>query len=113
MYASQLAQSRPSGTTAENLFTATDKTDITRIVICNTTGATAKYSIYHDDDGSTFDESTALYFEVDLAANSSIELADFVRYLTLPKDAQIGVKTSVASALTFTLYGGIVAQEGF
>ena len=108
---SQLAQSRPAGTTAVNAFTATLLTEITRIVVCNTTGTAAAMSIYHDDDGSTFDATSALYESTSIAANESVEIkAESIGGgLMVAADGQIGVKTGTASALTFTIYG--ITQE--
>lgn len=102
----QVAQSRPSGTTATSVYTAPIVTEITRIIICNTTGTAANYSLYHDDDGSTFDATTALYETVSLAANSTVDIsAELGAGLMVSKDGQIGVKTGTANALTFTIYG--------
>lgn len=104
---SQLAQSRPSGTTAVSAFTALMPTEITRIIVCNTTGTAANMSIYHDDDGSTFDATTALYESKSVPANDSIEIkAESIGAgLMMAKNGQIGVKTGTANALTFTIYG--------
>ena len=104
---SQLAQSRPSGTSAVSVFTSLTGHEVTRIVICNTSGASATYSIYHDDDGSTFDETTALFFGVTLGANNT-EIIDFGGAgggLHMAKNAQIAVQTGTGDALTFSLYG--------
>ena len=103
----QVAQSRPSGTSAVSVFTATMPTEITRVVVCNTTGGAVSASLYHDDDGSTFDATTALMEAASIAANDRIEIAMRVGSgIMVRKDGQIGVKTSSANALTFTLYGG-------
>lgn len=103
----QLAQTRPSVTTAVNAFTAAMPTEITRIVICNTTGTAAAMSLYHDDDGSTFTADTALYEAKSVPANDSIEIkAESIGGgLMVTKNGQIGVKTGTANALNFTLYG--------
>lgn len=105
---SQLAQSRPGGTTAVTLFAATMRTEATVLVITNTTGTAATYSVYHDDDGTTFDETTALAFGVSLAPNTSAYLLSGNvpgGGVTLRPGGAIGIKTGTASALTFTLYG--------
>lgn len=103
----QLAQTRPSNTTAASAYTASLVTEITCIVVCNTTGSAAAFSIYHDDDGSTFDQTTALHYAQAIAANDTV-------YITLDApgaglfikpDGQLGVQTDTNSALTFTVYG--------
>jgi hypothetical protein len=104
---SQLAQSRPSGTSAASIFTAAVAHEITCIVVCNTTGSAATYSVYHDDDGSTFDQTTALWYEVSLAGNSTalINFDGVGGGLHVARNGQIGFKTGTGSALTVTLYG--------
>lgn len=111
---SQLAQSRPSGTTAVTLFTATLRSEITSLVIANTTAVAATYSIYHDNAGSTYTEATALAFGVSLAANTSVVVFPSPAEgcgLTLSKSGTIGIKSGTASALTFSLYGVTEARR--
>lgn len=111
--ASQLAQNRPSGTTAVSAFTASVLTEVTKIIVCNTTALNREFSIYHDDDGATFDDTTALYRSVVVEANNTyvIELMDDGAGISVsgpeqgPAAGQIGVQTNLANSLTFTLYG--------
>ena len=103
----QLAQLRPSGTTTTTLFSASLRTEVTCIFIANTTTNTCAMSLYHDDDGSTFDETTALYFSKSVAANDTvkIEANSPGSGITVRAGGKIGVKSGVANALTFSLYG--------
>jgi len=110
---SQLAQARPSGTTAVNAFTALLRTEINLIVIANTTGTSANFSIYHDDDGSTFDATTALYEANALAGATSLRLAfEPGSGIMINKGGQLGIKTGTGSALTFTFYGTTASITG-
>lgn len=105
---SQLAQARPAGTSAVTMFTATMRTEVTSLVIANNTGSAAAYSVYHDDDGTTYDETTCLAFTVSLAANTSTVLyAGNVPGggIVVKSGGAIGIKTGTGNALTFTLYG--------
>lgn len=104
---SQLAQNRPSGTTAVSAFTATLRTEITAIWIVNTTSAAAKYSLFHDDDGSTFDQTTALAYAAVIPGNSTVMItADQLGGgISVSPDGQLGIQTDTANALTFTVYG--------
>jgi len=104
---SQLAQSRPSGTTATSIFTASIVTEISLIVVCNTTASSADFSIYHDDDGSTADQTTALFYAVPVAGNTTVTISSdsIGAGLQMAATAQLSVQTSVANALTFTVYG--------
>lgn len=102
-----LAQARPSGTSAVTGYTKGSKQfpTITHIIVSNTTGSAAVYSIFLDIDGTTYDQTTALYYAVSLAANSSIKLDIDV---TLDVTAgTIGIQTGTGSALTFNIFGEI------
>ena len=101
----QLGQNRPAGTSPVSIYSpaASTQTIIRTILICNTTGSAADFSIYHDDDGTTYDESTALYFAEQLAANTTREI--LVHILANDENGNIAVQTDTGNALTFTLYG--------
>lgn len=106
---SQLAQVRPANTSTATAYTAVMPTEITRIVVCNTTGSAATFSIFHDDDGTTYSEATALYFAQSLAANTTlvIEMQPGTG-LMLRKNtatATIGVQSGTNNAITYTFYG--------
>ena len=109
--ARHLAQSRPSGTTAAALLTvasaAKNGIEITRLVIANTTASSAKFSVYHDDDGTTYDQTTALYYSVAISANTTtvIEAQSENSGITISPGGALAVQTDTGSALTFTLYG--------
>lgn len=102
----KLFQSRPSGTTAVSAFTASMPTELTAIYVCNTTGSAVDFSIYHDD-GSTFDQTTALFYATALAANETrlITVSADNAGLLMREGDQIGVQSSAADALNFTAYG--------
>ena len=107
----QLAQVRPAGTAAVSALLKPEKAKyvITSIVICNTTGsggASSNYSIYLDGNGTTYDESTALYFAVALAKQTT-DVREFADGLPMDAgdSANLAVQTSTGSALTFTING--------
>lgn len=112
----QLAQVRPSGTTSATAFklgsSARLKTEITKIFVANTTGAAATYRLFHDDDGGTFDESTALVWDatVGIGEFKTIPAESENAGIVMSPGACLGVRSSVTSALTFTFYG--VSQQG-
>lgn len=101
----QLGQLRPLNTTAASIYSpGVGVTGIIKeIIICNTTGTTAKASIFQDDDGTTFDKTTALAFEVPVTKGTTIEFSLF-----LPMDNSAGnlaVQTDSGDSLTFTVSG--------
>lgn len=104
----QLGQLRPANTSAASVYspgagvTAIVKT----ITICNTTNAPAELSIFLDDDGTDYDEDTALFFENQLAAKSTMIIEGF--WAMNNSAGNLGVQTSVANALTFTVCGAEV-----
>ncbi len=101
----QLGQLRPSDTTAASIYNsaASTATRITWLVICNTTAAAVTYRMFHDTDGTTYDETTALLFNSPLKANETlfIDMAAWEDTAT----GNFAVRTSVGNAITFTLYG--------
>ncbi len=109
-----LAQFRPSSTGAELAFTASLATEVTRIVICNTSGAPANASIYQNDaGGGTYGAGEALLFGAPITNGALSQFVDAPAVgcgLMLAQGAQIAVQSSVASALTFSIYGAVADQ---
>jgi len=105
----QLGQLRPANTTAASLYSpGAGVTAIVKSVwICNTTASPVTFRIFADDDGTTYDETTALFWDVTVEGNTTIELDTFMAL----NDAtgNLAVRTSVASALTFTAFGAEVS----
>lgn len=103
----QLGQSRPNLTTAASLYSPAASVEAAfRILICNTTAASAKYSIYLDDDGTTYDETTALAFSQDIGANETISFPPSNDKIVMNNSSgNLAVQTDTADALTFTILG--------
>lgn len=101
----QLGQLRPADTNAASVYAPADgvQAKVAQIIICNTTGGAAAYRIFHDDDGSTYDQTTALFYDVSLAANTS-EVLDMEIEMTA-SGGNLAVRTDTNDALTFTVYG--------
>jgi len=103
---SQLAQVRPSGTSASAVFTATIPTEVTRVFISYTTGSAAAFSLYHDDDGTTYDQTTALFYGVSVAANTTTEFqCNPGAGIQMRAGGALAVQTDTGNALTFSIYG--------
>ena len=75
-------------------------------MVCNTSGADATYRIFHDDNGTTYDETTALFWDVTLTADSS----DILEMKVSMDDSSgnLAVRTDTANAITFTAYGVVI-----
>lgn len=101
----QLGQLRPANTTAASLYSpnAGITTIIKSIVVCNTTGIAAKFRVFLDDDGTTYDETTALFYDVTIAANTTVQVDTF--YAMNDSSGNLAVRTDTNDALTFTCFG--------
>lgn len=101
----QLAQERPSVTTATSILSpvTSELITLTSLYVTNTTATAAVYSIYHDEDGSTYTQDTALAYQVTLAANSLIVLE--VEVPLINPQGNLAIQSGTADALNFTLYG--------
>ena len=105
MRQTQLAQSRPGDTNAVSIYSPATSTNATikKIWVCNTASTTQKFRIFLDQDGTTYDETTALFWDTALVTDTTLEIdADW------PMDKSTGnlaVRTDSASAFTFTVFG--------
>lgn len=99
-----LGQVRPAvGGTSEELYAASGvEAKITGITMANTTGAAAKATVYMAADGVTFDQSTALFYQINLQANETI--VDPTER-GLPMSAVMHAESDTNVAITFTLHG--------
>ena len=101
----QLGQLRPANTTAASLYSpgASTTAIIKTIVVCNQTSSSAKFRIFLDDDGTTYDESTALFFDIVIGANSTDQIDTY--YAMNNANGNLAVRTDTNSAITFTCFG--------
>lgn len=109
----QIAQSRPSGTSAVTFVDPLDKSKfiVYTIFIANTTGGAVSASLFYDADGTTHDQTTALLYAKSIAANDYIIL-EFRDGIPLQGSGTLGAQTSSADALTFTALGVELGQSG-
>lgn len=101
----QLGQLRPVNTIAASLYSpgASITAIITTIVICNTTASEAKFRIFLDDDGTTYDQTTALFYDITLAGNATVQIDTY--YVIDNSLGNLAVRTDTNNALTFTGFG--------
>ncbi len=107
----QLGQSRPANTTAVSIYSpgSNIETRVHVVIVCNTTSSAATYRICHDEDGTTYDETTALMFDVSLGGNKT-DIVSFGEHDTggiWMKNASgnLAVRTGTGNAINFTVYG--------
>jgi hypothetical protein len=107
----QLAQLRPSSTSAEVLFNPTENKPYTihNIIVTNTTSSAVLASIYHDEDGTTYDATTSILEAVPLIANQTLHYEG--KIYGYKSAGNVAVKSSIADAITFTAYGEITGER--
>lgn len=100
-----------------NLVLSSDanlRTEITRVVICNTSASPVAASLFHDDaGGSTFNTTTALLFAKSIPANDYLDIRTEGANggLHLSKGGQIGFTDASSGDLTISIYG--ITQQAF
>jgi len=101
----QLAQARENSTNAVSVYSPAASTTgiIKSITVCNQTAGAVTYRIFLDDDGTTFDESTALYFDIALPANTT-DLLD-VHWGMDNSSGNLAYRSNTANAITITVFG--------
>jgi hypothetical protein len=105
----QVGQSRPSGTSAASILNDARPWEVTFIVVSNTGSTTAKYSVYHDENGTTYSTATALFYEISLPTGTTHTIE-----LPIRNDDRLGhlaVQTDTADTVTFTVYGSIEGER--
>lgn len=102
-----LAQSRPTDTNAASVYSPPSGiiTEITQVIVAENSGNTPSYRIFLDNDGTTYDQTTALFYDVATAANTSYELISHGSWWMTDSDGNLAVRTSGANQLTFTVFG--------
>lgn len=109
-----LNQLRPADQSATTIFTAASETEIIKLFVCNTTGTAAKYRVFHDDDGSTYDQSNALYYDESISPNTTecpLQSQGVGAGLSVSANGTIGVRSDTTNALTFTIYGNPILNR--
>ena len=101
----QLGQARVASTNAVSVYSppASTTTIIKTIVLANTSGADATYRLFCDDDGTTYSEVTALAWDVLIPADTVIQID--ASYNMNDSSGNFAYRSSVASAITITLFG--------
>ena len=101
----QLGQARENSTNAVTVYSPAASTTgiIKQIVVANVSSVDAEVSFFQDDNGTTYDDSTSLGKELLIPAKTVMD-----RNVYFPMNNLAGnfaYKSSVANALTITLWG--------
>lgn len=100
----QLGQVSPAATTVTQLYSPASSTTtvVKSIVVANTSGSADTYRVFNDDNGTTRSTATALYYDVSLAANTTVVLS--VPIFMDNSSGEIAVESNGGN-ITFTAYG--------
>jgi len=101
----QLGQARENSTNAVSVYSpgASTTTIIKSVVVCNQSAAAATFRIFLDDDGTTYDQTTALYYDVSIPADTTVQIDTY--WPMNDATGNIAYRSSVANALTITVFG--------
>ena len=103
-----LAQLRPANTNAASLYSPPDNTttEFTKLVICNQTGSSATFRVFLDDDGTTYDQTTAIFYDQPISANLTW-IEDLKGWGMNKTAGNLAVTTDSAGAVTVeNMHGG-------
>jgi len=102
---SQLAQHRENSTSAVSIYSPpVDRTVQGFLKLCNLTDDEVMVSVFHDVNGTTYDETTAIIYDMVLYGGQLLEVDHiFMNDST----GNLAYSTSVANAVNATLYGVI------
>jgi hypothetical protein len=100
-----LAQARENSTDAVSVYSPAVKTTavIKNVTLCNQTSSAATYRIFMDEDGTTYDESTALFYDVNIDGNSTVSIDTF--WAMNNADGNLAYRSNTANAITVTVFG--------
>lgn len=99
----QLAQAREATTNAVSIYqSGVSETVQIFAKFANVSSAPALLRVFHDQTGTTYDQSTALLYDFKLLPGDIFEL-DHV-FINNPS-GNLAYRSSVASAITATVYG--------
>jgi len=103
-----LAQSRPTDTSVTVLQkNRKGHTTIRMLHVANTSSSAATYSIFLTwGDSKTYDQTTALFYTVDLPANTTdIITYEDGQFVMDRNNIDLAVQSGTGSAITYTLHG--------
>jgi|TARA_R110000803_G_scaffold54828_1_gene111647 hypothetical protein len=108
----QLGQLRPANTNAASVFTPTETKEyrIYSIHIANVGTEASNASIYHDANGSTYNQTTAIMYGTAVPVGGTVIIELPLGIGDYQVAGNIGVQSSVASTLNFTIYGEILGE---
>jgi len=101
----QLGQLRPADTSAASVYSPAASTSaiVKGIFVCNVDTSAHAFRLFHDDNGTTYDQTTALFYDVSVAANTTTQVTTVI---TMNDAAgNLAFRTDSPNNLVCTVYG--------
>lgn len=100
---SQLSQSRENSTSAVSIYSPNAGQTVQAFVkITNVDTVNVECRVFHDNDGTTYDQTTALVYDMRIQPGQILEI-DHI--LMDNENGNLAYRSSVANALVATVYG--------
>lgn len=101
----QLGQRRDNDTSTHSVYSpaAGVTAIIAMIMLANTSSRSAEVSVYIDDDGTTYDESTCIAPNILIPRGATEDIRGF--FPMNNKDGNLAYKQGTANAITITAFG--------
>lgn len=101
----QLGQARENSTNAVSVYSPASSTTavIKSVVVCNNTGSAATFRLFLDNDGTTYDQSTALYYDTSIGANTTVQIDTY--WPMDDENGNLAYRSDTANAITITVFG--------
>lgn len=98
-----VAQARPSTTDPTQIYQPADGRQAVAylLIVCNLSSSARTFRVFLDADGTTYDESTAIFYDRSLGSNETRTLQI---NLKMNSSSNLAVRSSSASDVTFTLF---------
>jgi len=108
MKGSQLAQSHPTDTNNASVISpdGSEVIHITEVTVCNTSSSAVTYRIFHDEDGTTYDTTTARFYDISLPGNTTDVLE--TNWWMRDSTGNLAVRVGTGSTITFTFDGELL-----
>jgi len=102
-----LGQAQVSGTAASVYTPSTDETAVIKnVTIANVTTSVSAYSLYLDNDGTTYGDATALFKNIPIAAGETHILS--VYWPMDRSDGNLGASCTTTNDCTISVFGLII-----
>lgn len=109
---SLVARSWPAVTTAVTAFVATLRTEITRIRVCNISGAPRTFRMYHAEAAGAISGGDAIYFDEAVQSSAVFDWQAFPDSgISMMEGGMIAIRSDQTQGLVFSFYGKTQARS--